>query len=540
LLLKDWGQKVKYRLKSSITVGIAFLLCWFFVNTFALAQNQDAQGLCYGWYSLDPDNESVAVGEITNNAHTQNWVFEGTAGSFVTLRLKVTSGNLDPFIYITDNATGSRIITSAATETDATPGIRIPNLQLPTDGSYTLTATRLGEQNGASTGSYSLSLEPGLENVYVAGELNANLDAMIYDGEVVNGQVPVAFQYDAWYFEGQRENQITAVVSSGDGSSLTGDLTLLLFSEGAWVEQRAISVDNGTELRLDNFQLPVGGLYVLRVRPTFTPFSNYQLTLGGSGGTRPELPGCRVVVAQCPEVSPLGVPAQSIFDQTPAFGNVTAASPAIAYQFAAFEGDVVSATMQRTGGDLDTFMGLADERGNVLARDSGFDPARSAINSFIVPADGCYFIYASREGVGDGDTEGTFIVTATGIPAGETTNVPQPPADINFGRDIAPGETATGTIADDRVQVAYRFRAETAGTYSAIATQSSGNLTPALVLYDADFNQLDAVTANFVGNASNPLTFQAEAEAYYFIVVQREGGAAGTSAGDFTLSVVPS
>lgn len=516
------------------------LIAGLLLYTAAFAQNTESSGLCYGWYSLDPNNESIVKGEITNNTPSQNWVFEGAAGSYVTLRLQVLSGNLDPFVYITDDTSKTRILTSAATETEDTPSIRIANFKLPSDGTYTLTATRLGEQNGTSTGTYSLSLEPGLENVYVAGELNANLDAMLYDGEVVTGEVPVAFQYDAWYFEGRRGDRITAVIRSLDGSSLTGDLTLFGLGETEWAEQTSAVVANGTELRLDNFELPANGLYVLRVRPTFTPFSSYQLTLGGSGGTRPELPKCRTVVAKCPAVSPLGVPAETIFNEVPAFGNITASSPALAYQFNVFQGDVVSIRMERTGGNLDTFLGLADERGNVLARDSGFDPARSAINSFSIPADGCYFVYASREGVGDGTTEGTFIVTATGIPAGEVSNVPQPPPDIAFGRDIAPGETAIGTIADDRVQVAYRFRAETTGTYSAIATRSGGNLAPGIILYDASFNQLDAVTANFVGNASNPLTFKAEAGVYYFIVVQREGGAAGASSGDFTLSVVPS
>jgi hypothetical protein len=515
-------------------------LCLAFAAINVAAQEDGAEGLCYGWYSLDSNNDSVVTGEITNDVPSQSWLFEGASGSLVTINLRVATGNLDPFVYLTDNTTNTRIITSAATETGETTVVRIANFTLPSDGTYTLTATRLGEQNGTSSGTYSLSLEPGIEDVYVAGELAANQDATIYDGEVVSGSIPVAFQYDAWYFEGEIGDRITAVVESSDDVPITGDLTLLRRGEEEWIETSTSSVESTTAIRLDNIELPVTGSYVLRVRPTFTPFSNYQLTLGGSGGVRPELPPCRTVVAECPAISPLGVPAEPIFNEVPAFGNVSTASPALAYQFSVFEGDVISISMERTGGNLDTFLGLADEQGNVLARDSGFDPVRSRINEFRVPTDGCYFIYASREGVGDGDTEGTFIVTASGIPAGATSDIPQPPDEIAFGRDIAPGETATGNIADDRVSVAYRFRAENAGTYSAIATRSTGDLAPGLILYDAEFNQIDAVTANFVGNASNPLTFEAETGVYYFIVVEREGGESGSSAGEFTLSVVPS
>jgi len=505
-----------------------------------LTQAQDAQPLCYGWYSLDPNNEGVVTGEITNNHPEQDWTFSGESGSFVTIRMEVTQGSLDPILYVVDETTGNRMLSASAEMIGDARGVHLTNLLLPSDGDYTLTVTRLGEANGTTIGSYRLSLEPGLANVYVAGQLPANQDARIYDSEVVRGSIPVAFQYDSWYFDGQRGEALTAAVRGIDGTMLTGDLTLFAFLDNAWVEQTNVSGDNGAELRLNNYSLPVTGMYALRIRPTFTPFNSYELTFGGTGGHRPELPRCRAAIAQCPEMSPLGAPTQLVFNNTPVFGRISDATPAIAYGFSSIAGDVVSVTMERTGGDLDTFMGLADGRGNLMARDAGFDPARSSINGFEVPADGCYFIYASREGVGDGTTEGTFIVTATGIPEGDQPDIPQPPDDITFGRDIAPGETAIGNISGDAYQIAYRFRTDTADTYTAIATRNSENLTPSVALYDAEFNLIDQVTANFVGNASNPLTFEAEAGVYYFIVVQREGGTNGTSAGDFTLSVVPS
>jgi len=520
---------------------------WFIVSLVLLtvyrlvpAYAQDAQPLCYGWYSLDPNNESVITGEITNNLPLQRWTFSGNGETFVTIRMEVTDGTLDPIVYVIDETTGDRMLSASAVAVGNSRGVNLSNVALPSDGEYTLVVTRLGESNGTTTGSYQLSLEPGLANVFVAGQLPANQDARIYDSEVVRGTIPVAFQYDSWYFEGLRGQALTALVRTIDGSTVTGDLTLFTFIDNAWAEQTAISSDGGFELRLNNYSLPVSGAYALRVRPTFAPFNQYELTFGGSGGERPELPRCREAIAQCPDMSPLGASTQLIFNNVPALGSISAATPAIAYGFSSINGDVVNVTMERTGGNLDTFMGLADVRGNLLARDAGFDPARSIINAFEIPADGCYFIYASREGVGDGTTEGTFIVTATGIPEGDMPIVPQVPTGESFGRDIASGETAVGNISGDAYRIAYRFRTDTADTYTAIATRNTENLVPGVALYDAEFNLIEQVTANFVGNASNPLTFEAEAGVYYFIVVQREGGVSGTSNGDFTLSVVPS
>jgi len=517
----------------------SLLFVTIFSGVAASAQQTVGGNICFGWYSLDQTNDRVVSGEIMNNQPVHSWVFEGQASSFVNIRLEVVGDTLDPFLYVTDQTTEQRIITSSSNEqtVNGRRVINIRNLVLGSDGLYTISVTRLGEARGSSTGGYNLSLEPGMETVLE----DSRQDAPIYDSEVVRGQL-LTDSSDAWYFDGTTRQQVTIVVHdvSETGASASFSVVLQAYANNTWTEQTTISSTQG-EARLINYTLPSSARYAIVIQTT-TSGLTYELTLAGAGGNRNNDLPCIQPPEQCPATSPIGTAGTPLINEVPVAGNITAASPVSVYQFTAFEDDEVIIQMQRTGGDLDTFLGLSDTRGNILVRDDGFDPSSSAIRGFPLPSDGCYFVYASRAGVADGTTEGTFTLTASGIPVDPSQVLPVPPTGVTFERDINLGETANGTITNEEWRIAFRFRADADGTFTATATRAGDGsmLTPSLALYDAQFDLLDQVTANFVGNASNPLTFTGRAGAYYFVVVQREGGASGMTSGDFTVNVIRS
>jgi hypothetical protein len=528
-----------------------FLIIAVVLSTFALPGTAAAQEqggiICYGWYSLNSNNDRVVTGTISNNDPAHEWTFEGEAGTFATIVMEVTDGTLDPFLYVTDTTTGQRLASASANDIGGQRVVTIKNLPLNSDGNYVITATRLGEATGTSAGSYRLSLEPGLGNAISSDDDYAAMwnilhEARIYDGEVLRSRIPNISSLDIWYFEGQRGQLITIVMRGIEGTEVVHNrhyISLWKYSNNEWMGEDYYTYDTGgvndQSIRITNHTLSATGTFAVAVSTQGAELENYEITLAGAGGTRPELPECGGPAPECPATSPLGAAAALLTADVPVDGGITGASPIVPYQFVALEGDVVTVNMQRTGGDLDTFLGLADGRGNVLARDSGFDPAASAINQFVIPADGCYFVYASREDVSDGTTEGTFMVTVTGI-AGSGGAAPQPPAGVTFGGDIGAGESVVGSIGTGDWQVAYRLKGD-GSTYTATATRDTGDLKPAIALLDVNFNQLDYVTANFAGNASNPLTIQTEPGAYYFVVIQREDGEAGTTAGDFTFQL---
>lgn len=509
------------------------------------AQGNSGNGggiICYGWYSLDPNNDRVVEGTISNNEPAQEWIFEGEAGTFVNIYLEVTDGNLDPFLFLTDDTTGQRLVSASANNSSGPKTITIINQPLGSDGTYTITATRLGEANGQTAGGYRLSIEQS-SNSSIAdsrflGNIPPRLEGLIFDGEVVYGSLFGTArdnEYHVWYFNTSQSQRVNLTITPIGNTSFSNNFgaTLYRLDNNEWQYASGIRTNNN-EFRLVDLQLQ-SGLYAI-VLVNRLPEVNYQLTFAGAGGVRPDLPPCAADAPECPPTSPLGSPATAITNNVPVDGTITAANPIVVFQFTAFEDDVVTINMQRTGGNLDTFLGLAGSNGNIMERDPGFDPASSTINQFTIPAAGCYYIYASREGVSDGTTEGAFLLTATGI-SGSESAIPAPPPDITFGGEIALQETLTASIGSGDWRIAYRFLATTDSTVTVQASRINGDLRPAITLLAANYNQLDYVSADFAGSNSNPLTFTVSQGEYYFIVVQREEGADGTTAGDFTVTL---
>ena len=276
------------------------------------------------------------------------------------------------------------------------------------------------------------------------------------------------------------------------------------------------------------------------------PVTNYELVVTGMDTARPALPPCSVALgADGDAVNPAtcepldGLTALDLGDTAQIEGTIGANTPAQVYRLVVPAGTVVTFNMARTGGNLDPFLALTDASGNVLTRVSGATPQTADIVNFALTNAGCYFLYAGREGGVATTTTGTYTLTQF-IP--DLAGVAAPPPGITFAGVVTLEEAAKGKLPaivgqTSDWQTVYRFRASEDGTYIAVAQRTSGNLIPALALFDTNGQPLQAVSANAFADTSNPLTFEAVANTDYFLVVRREDGATGGSAGDFTLTI---
>jgi hypothetical protein len=95
-------------------------------------------------------------GELTADAFTQFYTFDGQPNDVITIRMDRASGNLDPLIALLDPQ-GNEIVS----DDDSGEGQNslISGFRLPAAGRYTLVATRFDRQAGTTTGRYTLSLE---------------------------------------------------------------------------------------------------------------------------------------------------------------------------------------------------------------------------------------------------------------------------------------------------------------------------------------------------------------------------------------------
>lgn len=95
--------------------------------------------------------------------------------------------------------------------------------------------------------------------------------------------------------------------------------------------------------------------------------------------------------------------------------------PYDAYTFNATSGDIVSVSLDSQSGNLDAYLFLLDEAGNLINSndDANADTRNAAMNSQLIEADGQYTIVATRYGQRVGGTEGDYLLNVTSAAAGE-------------------------------------------------------------------------------------------------------------------------
>jgi hypothetical protein len=121
----------------------------------------------------EPDANLISPGEtvegvIDDTSFFDLWVIDAGAGDLLQIEM-AAAPTLEPLLGILD-PNGDLIARSV--EEDSTPGATLSiDYQVPEAGSYSIVATRLGNENGTSTGSYSLTVDitpaaPERENAY--------------------------------------------------------------------------------------------------------------------------------------------------------------------------------------------------------------------------------------------------------------------------------------------------------------------------------------------------------------------------------------
>jgi hypothetical protein len=199
--------------------------------------------------------------------------------------------------------------------------------------------------------------------------------------------------------------------------------------------------------------------------------------------------------------------------------------PEVIYSFRGRQGDIISVSMQRRSGNLDSYLKIVDAFGVVLDSNDdrlGDDTKDASIDTFIVPEDGVYFIFATRYGQRAGDSTGNFSLMLREATYSGTGNTAQSALNINYGL------TVEGDLSDLQSLRYYRFQAQQNDLISVNLSRASGTLNSTVTITNASLQEL-------VNNADNtPITdWLVPADGTYYLVVSRQG----TSAGNYRLSL---
>jgi hypothetical protein len=200
------------------------------------------------------------------------------------------------------------------------------------------------------------------------------------------------------------------------------------------------------------------------------------------------------------------------------------------YAFTGQADEVVAISMSQTDGDLDPYLLLTDERGNILALSDDDGPGSDALIAFKrIPADGRYFVIATRFGQAHGSTAGEYHLLLEHVGVGGTQD-----------EVLQYGDSVFGRVTQEEPLVFYFLRVQRGDVISVTVRRISGNLDPRVDLATADGLVL-------VSNDDDPLaegTLDAGIHGYtvletgvYLIVATRFGDKAGDTEGSYVLEV---
>jgi hypothetical protein len=339
---------------------------------------------------------------------------------------------------------------------------------------------------------------------------------LITYGQALEGAITPEDYRDLYTFSG-RAGEIIRLRAA----SLDGDLDPLLLLLDANGRALAWDDDGGGDLaaEIDSLRLEQSGEYFILV----TRFGHQQ---GGSTG--PYRLSLDRLGANLPAGSILRYGDQII-------GDIRPENPQLVYVFEGQRGEVVNLQMQRTSGNLDALLDLANAQGQVLV--SGDDDPRNlgslnaGILNFTLPADGYYIIVATRYGRETGDTQGSFLLSLESIPSTDRGLSPGNAVLIDYG------DTLEGSLNDEQSERFFVFEGRRAEVITLDMIRAGGNLNPYLILLDANLSPLLQAGGEFPFEQASIPAFSLPADGLYYLMAGREDFAQGETRGDFRLSL---
>ncbi len=367
-------------------------------------------------------------GAITNEQPFQAYTFTGEANDVVTLTMNATSGSLDPFIFLVD-ANGN-LIDVNDDDAEGVTNAAIRDRLLVSGGTYTVVATRYGQDIGGTEGDFELTvagptadvpaevlaldLPDGVIEVSLVWNTNADLQLLVRDpqGESVYDDDPD--------------------IPSGGRIAASGNVNCSVTEGGApvsyiyWPEGRLPAGSYEVEVWYQNqcndsspvrFTLTVSVndvvIHTNVVQPL--PGERYltSFTIGVDGVVAPSDGGIIGGSETLPYQAGLDA-AQAVDNGETVTGSITPDNKFDIYVFEGNAEDVVTIGMQATSGTLDTTLYLIGPDGTEIAQNDDAEPnvtTDSLISNFTLPDDGQYIIIASHFGALFGGTTGVYSLT---------------------------------------------------------------------------------------------------------------------------------
>jgi hypothetical protein len=289
--------------------------------------------------------------------------------------------------------------------------------EAPADGLYLALVTRENGPTGNARGFYDLGLygpDPGARErlAGIPAEETFGPGSVLPYGIVITGEISDAQPQINYFFDAQTGDRITVRMEALEP---TLDPSVAILNE------------TGEELVRDDDS--AGNLNALITAYLITAPGRYTIVASRFDGIRGASRGqFELALAGVPVSSPSAQPSgagssagqaiQITAGQTVS-GTINNDQMANFYAFDSQAGETLEIQMVRTSDNLDPFLALLDANQTLLATDDDSAGDQNARLRFVVPADGLYYIAASRFELTEGTTTGDYLLsmlTAPGQP----------------------------------------------------------------------------------------------------------------------------
>ncbi len=335
-------------------------------------------------------NDSV-IGTISDTSAEVFYTFQAEQGDILTISMVRSSGTLDPYLQVVDSDRFE--IAKNDDHSRDTRNARIEGLIIERAGAYIIVATRYDD----SAGSFVLSIEEEANS----GMGSTRLAPLpLKYGESRSGTLSHA-QFERFYsFQAEAGDLITIGMERG----ASGDLDSFLILADADFAPIQEDDDSGIEFQdalITDYRIPAGGRYHVIA----TRFDGERGATSGDYRLRLDILDDPFVDAAADAIS--------LSYGTSVTGKISGDNEADLYAFYGRRGEVVSISMTRVDGNLDTYLELLNAAQEAVTRnDDTGDNQNSLIDKFAIPATGMYYIRARRYAGTDGNpnTAGSYVL----------------------------------------------------------------------------------------------------------------------------------
>jgi hypothetical protein len=356
------------------------------IYTIIATRYMEDEGQTAGEFRLSLEKMAVAVpGQVTTIAYGETitgtversigfvrYTFEGQAGDIIDIQMKGTSGNLDPLLILL-NPQGTELTRNDDADSTTTRDSLIQGFVIPADGTYTVVATRFGENEGVSEGTFELTLSLTLSATPVAGVG----EVQSATGTITNDQPGLVFTYTV-----SADEVVTLELVATSGN--LDPLLIVLAPDGREIVRNDDLSADSTNSRIENLLLNERGDYSFIA-------TRYQQSAGTTTGD--------FEIRLMPGISggaPSGTYAQALTYGATSNGTITHGGDFAIYTFQGRAGDRITIRLTALSGNLDTLLILTDSFGNEITRndDISSTTTNSEITNFVLATDGYYTIIA--------------------------------------------------------------------------------------------------------------------------------------------------